>query len=167
MTESDEVAAVLDEFADRLEAKGVEYKPRAYRDAAESVREASTDALREPHEIPDVGDAIASKIEELRETGSVDELDELREEFPVDIEALTRVEGVGPKTVGKLHDALGVTDLDVPLGDSVLRHPAVLGDDDYVHVSRRLLPSAHATRRDGADHARRFLDALGEFARTR
>ncbi|MFW5984140.1 MAG: DNA polymerase/3'-5' exonuclease PolX [Halobacteria archaeon] len=103
---------MLDEFADLLEAKGVEYKPRAYRNAAESVREASPDALEEPKTIPDVGDAIASKIQEFRETGSVGELDELRDEVPVDIEALTRVEGVGPKTVGKLYDAIGVTDLD-------------------------------------------------------
>jgi DNA polymerase (family 10) len=111
MTERDEVSSVLEEFADRLEAKGVEYKPRAYRDAAESVREASTDALDEPRGIPDVGEAIASKIEEYRKTGRVEELEELREEMPVDIEALTRVEGVGPKTAGRLYEALGVTDL--------------------------------------------------------
>lgn len=109
---NEEVAVILEEFADRLEAKGVEYKPRAYRDAAESVREASQDELKAPKTIPDVGDAIASKIEEYRETGRVEELHELREEMPVDMEALTRVEGVGPKTVGKLYDALGVTDLD-------------------------------------------------------
>lgn len=109
---NEEVATMLEEFADRLEAKGVEYKPRAYRDAAESVREASQGELKAPKTIPDVGDAIASKIEELRETGSVEELEELRDEMPVDIEALTRVEGVGPKTVGKLYEGLGVTTLD-------------------------------------------------------
>ncbi len=109
---NEEVAVILEEFADRLEAKGIEYKPRAYRDAAESVREASQDELKAPKTIADVGDAIASKIEEYRETGRVGELHELREEMPVDMEALTRVEGVGPKTVGKLYEALGVTDLD-------------------------------------------------------
>jgi len=110
--ENEEIATMLEEFADRLEAKDVDYKPRAYRDAAESVREASQDELKAPKTIPDVGDAIASKIEEYRETGRVEELEELRGEMPVEIEALTRVEGVGPKTVGKLYDALGVTDLD-------------------------------------------------------
>lgn len=108
----EEVAAMLEEFADRLEAKDVEYKPRAYRDAAESVHEASPDELDAPKTIPDVGDAIASKIEEFRETGRVEELQELRDEMPVEIEALTRVEGVGPKTVGNLYDALGITNLD-------------------------------------------------------
>jgi DNA polymerase (family 10) len=111
MTEKEEISAVLREFADRLEAKGIEYKPRAYRNAAESVDEAPPEALEEPKEIPDVGDAIASKINEFRETGEVEELEELRDEMPVEIEALTRVEGVGPKTVGKLYEALGVRDL--------------------------------------------------------
>jgi len=109
---NEEVAAMLEEFADRLEAKDIEYKPRAYRDAAESVREASPDELKAPKTIPDVGEAIASKIEDYRETGSVEKLEELREEMPVEIEKLTRVEGVGPKTVGKLYDALGITTLD-------------------------------------------------------
>ncbi len=117
---NDRIAAVLEEFADRLEAKDVEYKPRTYRRAAESVREhprsvadlareGGTDAL---DEIDGVGDAIAAKIAEYVETGAIEELTELREEMPVDIEALTSVEGVGPKTVGALYEALGVETLD-------------------------------------------------------
>jgi len=39
MSRNDEVAALLEEFADLLEATGVEYKPTAYRRAAENVRE--------------------------------------------------------------------------------------------------------------------------------
>ncbi|MFO7834395.1 MAG: DNA polymerase/3'-5' exonuclease PolX, partial [Halohasta sp.] len=59
-----------------------------------------------------VGDAIASKVVEYVETGRIEELDDLRESMPVDIEALTSVEGVGPKTVGSLYEALDITDLD-------------------------------------------------------
>jgi len=119
MSRNDEVAALLEEFADRLEATGVEYKPTAYRRAAENVREHTApienlagegeDAVAE---IDRVGDAIASKIVEYFETGSIAELEDLREELPADIEALTAVEGVGPKTVGSLYEALGVTTLD-------------------------------------------------------
>ncbi|MFB6310880.1 MAG: DNA polymerase/3'-5' exonuclease PolX [Salinirussus sp.] len=119
MTRNAEIAALLEEFADRLEAKDVEYKPRAYRDAAESVRDypdsveelafAGADPLQE---IEDVGEAIAGKIVEYVETGEIEELEELRAEVPADFDELTRVEGVGPKTVQKLYEALGVTDLD-------------------------------------------------------
>ena len=116
---NDEIAALLEEFADRLEATGVEYKPSAYRRAAENVREypgAVEDLAAEGEdavaEIDRVGDAIASKIVEYVETEKIEELAELRAELPVDIEALTRVEGVGPKTVGSLYEALEIEDLD-------------------------------------------------------
>ena len=119
MSYNDEVARLLFEFADRLEARGVEYKPSAYRRAAENVAEypepveqlAATgqDAVAE---IDRVGDAIASKIVEYVGTGAISELDELRESMPVEMAALTSVEGVGPKTVGTLYEALGITDLD-------------------------------------------------------
>jgi DNA polymerase (family 10) len=114
---NDEVAARLEEFADRLEATGVEYKPRSYRLAAETVREhpepiEDVAARDELDDLDRVGDAIAAKIAEYLETGEIEELAALREDLPVDIEALTTVEGVGPKTVGTLYEALGIRDLD-------------------------------------------------------
>jgi DNA polymerase (family 10) len=119
MTRNAEIASLLEEFADRLEAKDVDYKPRAYRDAAESIREfpdsveelafAGEDAVSE---IEHVGEAISAKVVEYVETGEIAELEELREEVPADFEELTRIEGVGPKTVRKLSEALGIEDLD-------------------------------------------------------
>ena len=119
MSRNDEVAALLAEFADRLEATGVEYKPSAYRRAAENVREHTAPIENLAGEGPDavaeidrVGDAIAAKIVEYFETGEIEELEELRAELPADIEALTAIEGVGPKTVGTLYETLGITTLD-------------------------------------------------------
>ena len=115
---NDEIAGLLVEFADRLEATGVEYKPSAYRRAAENVREypgaiegLAADGPDAVAEIDRVGDAIAAKIVEYVETGEIEELAELRAELPADIETLTRVEGVGPKTVGTLYEELGVETL--------------------------------------------------------
>ncbi|WP_256403122.1 helix-hairpin-helix domain-containing protein [Halorubrum salinum] len=119
MSRNDEVADRLDEFADLLEATGVEYKPTAYRRAAENVREhpaavetLAADGEDAVAEIDRVGDAIAAKIVEYVETGSIGELEELRAELPADMAALTAVEGVGPKTVGSLYEALEITTLD-------------------------------------------------------
>jgi len=116
---NDEIASRLEEMADLLEAQDVEYKPRAYRRAAETVRETQTpiaelaaegqDAVEE---LDHVGEAIASKAIEYVETGGIEELEELRAELPVEMDALTRVEGVGPKTVGSLYEALGIETLD-------------------------------------------------------
>lgn len=114
---NDEVANRLVEFADRLEATGVKYKPRSYRLAAETVRDhpepiEDVAAREELDGLDRVGDAIAAKIAEYIETGEIAELAELREDLPVDIGALTTVEGVGPKTVGTLYDALEISNLD-------------------------------------------------------
>ena len=119
MSYNDEIARLLSEFADRLEADGVEYKPNAYRRAAENIADypepidqLAATGQEAVEEIDRVGDAIASKVVEYVETGRIEELDELRASMPVDIEALTSVEGVGPKTVGSLYEALDITDLD-------------------------------------------------------
>ncbi|MFB6172646.1 MAG: DNA polymerase/3'-5' exonuclease PolX [Haloarculaceae archaeon] len=119
MTRNAEVAARLQELADLLEAKDVDYKPRAYRRAAENVRDypvaietLAADGPDAVAEIEGVGDAISEKVVEYVETGQIEELERLREAYPVDMVALTGVEGLGPKRVGRLYDALGIRDLD-------------------------------------------------------
>ncbi|EMA39241.1 helix-hairpin-helix domain-containing protein [Halococcus hamelinensis] len=119
MSRNDEVADRFEEFADRLEATGVEYKPQSYRRAAENIRahpgaieSLAAEGQDAVEGIEGVGDALSSKVVEYVETGEIEELEELRAELPVDMAALTRVEGVGPKTVGTLYDELGVEDLD-------------------------------------------------------
>jgi len=47
--------------------------------------------------IPNVGSHLARKIIELRETGSVEELDELRARIPAGLRTLLTVPGLGPK----------------------------------------------------------------------
>ncbi|MEN6369374.1 MAG: DNA polymerase/3'-5' exonuclease PolX [Thermotogota bacterium] len=111
------VARILYEIADLLDLEGVQFKPRAYRRAAEVV-----ETLAEPiedlvadgahAELPGVGEAIAKKIAEIVETGHLKYHDELKAKLPIDLHALTRVDGVGPKTAKLLYDVLGVKTLD-------------------------------------------------------
>jgi DNA polymerase (family 10) len=95
----------------------VEWKPRAYRKAARNIESLSR-SIEEIHqegeleEIDGVGENIAEKIAEYLETGEMEYYRELKEDLPVDIEALTAVEGLGPKKVRKIYQALEVTDLD-------------------------------------------------------
>ncbi|PSQ01369.1 DNA polymerase/3'-5' exonuclease PolX [Halobacteriales archaeon QS_5_70_17] len=117
---NEELAELFEEFGDRLEAQGVDYKHRTYRRAAENIRdhpEPVADLAREGGSeavrgIDRVGEAIAAKIVEYVETGRIEELEELREDLPVEMAALTSVQGVGPKTVGDLYRALDVGTLD-------------------------------------------------------
>jgi DNA polymerase IV (family X) len=112
-----EIASVLYEIADLLELKGVEWKPRAYRKAAQSV-----ETLGEPvvsiyeqgkiQGIPGIGKSIAEKIQELIEKGSLSYLEELRNEFPKGVRELENIEGIGPKTALTLHAKLGIQTID-------------------------------------------------------
>ncbi len=119
MSRNDEIASLFEEFADLLEAQDVSYKPSTYRRAAENIREhprpieeVAAEGEKALEEIDGVGDAISSKILEYFETGEIEELEEARADLPVDMAGLTRVEGVGPKTVGTLYEELGIETLD-------------------------------------------------------
>lgn len=119
MSKNDEVAQRFEEMADLLEAKDVDFKPRAYRRAAERIRDIGRpieviagDGVEALTKFDDIGDAIASKIVEYLEEGRIEELEELKAEIPVDMDALLRVEGLGPKRIGTLYRSLGITDLE-------------------------------------------------------
>ncbi|MBX3024467.1 DNA polymerase/3'-5' exonuclease PolX [bacterium] len=114
-----EIAARLRELALFLEMRGVAFKPRAYEKAASAVEaldrpiaqlfaEGGQKALAT---VPHVGAGIAERIGELIATGHTADLDAMRAETPVDILALTSLEGVGPKMVKHLYDELGVRTL--------------------------------------------------------
>ena len=111
------VVQILNEIADMLDMQGVEFKPRAYRRAARTI-----ESLAEPIEqiyaqgkledLPGVGEAIAKKIGEIIETGSLKYRDELKAKTPIDLDGILAVEGVGPKTAGLLFKRLGIKSLD-------------------------------------------------------
>ncbi|WP_435098026.1 DNA polymerase/3'-5' exonuclease PolX [Halarchaeum sp. P4] len=119
MSRNAEVAAILEEYADLMEAKGDDYRPNVYRRAASNVRDypediedlaaEGEDAVQE---IDGVGEGIAEHVVDYLETGTFEELEAAREDLPADMAELTSVEGVGPKTVKKLYDALGIETLD-------------------------------------------------------
>lgn len=112
-----EVADILYEIADFLEMQDVEWKPRAYRRAARNIENLS-ESIEDVHErgeleeIDRVGENIGDKISEYLKTGELEYYEELKQDLPVDIEALTAVEGLGPKKVKEIYQAKDVTDLD-------------------------------------------------------
>ena len=107
----------MNEIADILEMKDIEFKPRAYRKAARTVESLSQPIedfyeKGELQELSGVGASIAKKISEIIETGTSKYYEKLKTEIPADIEKLTAVEGMGPKTVEKLYKNLGVKTLE-------------------------------------------------------
>ncbi len=112
-----EVAKLLYELADLLEIAGVEFKPRAYRKAAQNIESTGLDIEElykkdELKSIPGVGKSIEEKIKEYLETGKISKLEEMRKEIPIDIKNLSKIEGLGPKMIKVLYEQLGVKNLD-------------------------------------------------------
>lgn len=63
-------------------------------------------------EIPGIGTSIAAHIKELLRTGKLREYEALKRKTPVRLDELSRVEGLGPKSVKKLYEALKVRTMD-------------------------------------------------------
>ena len=175
MSRNAEVAARFEEMADLLEAQDVEFKPRSYRRAAENVRDCPVaveelvdegkDAVME---IDGVGDALADKIIEYVETGDIEELATLREQLPVDMAALTSVEGVGPKTVGALYEALGITTLDeleAAARDGEIRDVSGFGEKTEANILENIPFARQAQERELLGDARPVAEGILDYLR--
>ncbi len=113
-----EVAAVFDRIADLLEIQGeAVYRVNAYRRAAESIRSTSEQVVTlasagRLQEIPGVGEAIASKIEELLSSGQMAFYDKLVAAVPEGLIGVLGIQDVGPKKAARFWKELGVTSID-------------------------------------------------------
>ncbi len=115
-----EIAKILYEISEYLAMEDIPFKPMAYEKAATTI-EALEEELariyqkggrRALEDIPGVGKSIAEVIEDLIKTGKSRVHQQLKKKVPVDLTALTSIEGVGPKTILKLYRELGVKNID-------------------------------------------------------
>ncbi|MEX2753338.1 MAG: DNA polymerase/3'-5' exonuclease PolX [Candidatus Freyarchaeota archaeon] len=119
-TKNFEIAKTLKEIAVFLEMADVQFKPRAYEKAARSIEALQEDVeeiyrkggIKALMEIPGVGKSIAEKIEELIKTGKIKYYEELKEKVPVDLESLSGIEGLGPKTIKTLWQELKIRNIE-------------------------------------------------------
>jgi DNA polymerase (family X) len=117
-TSNVEIADRLESFASLLDLSGAEpYAPRAYRRAAEMIRETKApvaDLVRagRVRELRGVGPGIEARLRELVETGRIAELDELESEVAPELVGLGRLLGFGPRRATEIGRALGVRTVD-------------------------------------------------------
>jgi DNA polymerase (family 10) len=112
------IAEQLEAFASLLDLSGGGYyTSRAYRRAAETIREtkvpvAELVANGQVQELRGIGSGIAARLRELVETGRIAELDELEREVQPALIGLGRFLGVGPKRMVEIGRALGISTAD-------------------------------------------------------
>lgn len=90
------------------------FRARAFASAAQAVEDhagTSTMTSRQLKELSGIGKSTAETISEFYRTGHIARLEELRAEFPAELMELTRIPGIGAKTVFRLRDEAGITNV--------------------------------------------------------
>jgi DNA polymerase (family X) len=110
-----DIAAIFEEIANLLEIQGANpFRIRAYRNAARTIGELSTEAYamvgkdEDLTRFPGIGHDLSAKINEIISTGRCALLDRLRTELPPAVTELLKVPGLGPKRVRHLYHDLDV-----------------------------------------------------------
>ncbi len=114
--DNQEVARILREIGEYLEMDDIPFKPRAYEKASSAIADLGTElrdiyakgGLEALEKVPGVGISIAEKIEELLKTGRLKYYDGLKKKMPVDFSSFAGLEGLGPKSIKKLYEKLGI-----------------------------------------------------------
>jgi DNA polymerase (family 10) len=92
------------------------FRVRAYESAAQAIQAQATDlgrlTARDLQKIDGIGKSTADKIRELLDTGKVAKVETLRAKHPVQVVALLRIQGLGPKALARLRAELGVASID-------------------------------------------------------
>ena len=113
-----EIADALAELGTLYELDGADrFRVLAYRDAAKAIRQSPVSVAElaragRATELPGVGKTLQQKIVDLVETGAIPAAEKLKAKFPPTLVEITRLPGVGAKTVRRLWDELGIATLD-------------------------------------------------------
>jgi DNA polymerase (family 10) len=112
-----EVAERFELLADLFEIEGAQsYRVLAYRRAATRIRETASPVAElalagRARELPGVGRTIEEKIVQLVQDGEIAALRSRKERVPPELIAFLRLPGLGPKTVRRIWQELGITSL--------------------------------------------------------
>ncbi|MEU9393042.1 DNA polymerase/3'-5' exonuclease PolX [Streptomyces sp. NPDC048324] len=120
---NDEVAALLQEYADLISITGGDaFRARVYEKAARAVGGHHADVagldLKGLRQIPNVGRSIALKVREYVDHGSVTAVEELRAKIPAGVRRLTAIPTLGPKKAMAVYQELGISSVD-ELADAI------------------------------------------------
>ncbi|MGZ5500520.1 MAG: DNA polymerase/3'-5' exonuclease PolX [Nitrososphaeraceae archaeon] len=114
-----EIAFILQTAEEKKSEPTTIFKIRSYNRAADEIENLYSDIgdiykkekLKGLLEIPSIGKAISTKLEEYITTGKIHYYDELKEKLPVDISQFFGLEGIGPKTIKTLYGNLGIKNI--------------------------------------------------------
>ena len=165
-----QIAEMFENIAGLLEMKSEKvFTIRAYQRAARTIERLPMELdamLREEQDlrkIPGIGKAIADKIAEMVETNSLRYYDNLKAEFPDGILDVMQIPGLGPKTVRRLWQELGVTnipELEAAIEDGRLESLPRLGKKTAENIARQIQFQRTKSKRMPIARAQPICDRL-------
>ncbi len=115
--ENSDIANIFYEVADYLSLTGENYfKIGAYNKAAQTIENIpkrieiiyEKEGISGLRKIPNVGESIALKIEELLKTGKLNYLEEIKAGAPPELQKMLQIPTLGPKTIKKIYKAFKI-----------------------------------------------------------
>ncbi|GGC00513.1 DNA polymerase/3'-5' exonuclease PolX [Marivita lacus] len=170
-----EIASKFDHLADLLEIKDAnEFRVRAYRNAANTIRDQSRSIASmvkegdDLSELPDIGDDLAGKITTIVRTGKFPLLEEVAEDMDEAIVDATRIPGIGPKRAKALFDMLDLSSLD-DLEDAAeegeIADVSGFGEKTQARIKKELKQGDITEQRFHLDTAEDFAEPLIAYIR--
>ncbi len=156
MTTNREIADTFETVADMLQIKGENiHRVLAYRNASLAIRELARDlhviaAEGTLTDIPNIGDTLAAKINEMLDTGKLEFYDKLAKEIPPGVVSILRINGVGPKKAKLFWQELGITEvtaLETAAKEGKLRNLAGMGEKSEQKILEGIQSLARQTGR--------------------
>jgi DNA polymerase (family 10) len=170
-----EIAQRFATLADLIEIEGANpFRVRAYRNAARVIQDHANSmaTLVERDEdlsaLPGIGEDLAGKIAELVRTGELEVLEETAARVPVELARLTRIDGLGPKRVQALYQALqvrSVDDLRRAVDDGRVRALEGFGEKTEQQIRDGLEALADGERRTPLAEAEDIARTMAEYLR--
>ncbi len=114
-----EISQIFNRIAEFLEMKESSFESRAYTKASRIIESMEQD-LEEIYQqqgvqgltdLAGIGQGLAKKIEEYIQFGKISKYEQLKKTSPVDLENLTKVEGLGPRKIKVLYQELGIKNI--------------------------------------------------------
>lgn len=146
MRVNEELEDLFEEWAELLQISGTDpFRARAYQRAGQALGGFSGDIRTATDAdilaISSVGKHMAARVREYLDTGTMHELEDLRELVPAGMRDLLRVPGLGPKKAMLVHRELGVgsiEDLQAAVAAERLRGLKGLGPKTEENIARAL-----------------------------
>ncbi len=165
-----DIAEQFSRLADLLEVEGANpFRVRAYRNVARTVDSHSrgmADMLAQGEDLsrlPGIGRDLAGKIRQIIDTGHLPLLDEVAQRTPPALSELMRIEGLGPRRMKALYEALDIrslADLKQAIDAQQVRELAGFGAKTEAKLSRGIERLAGNVARTKLIHAEQIAIPL-------